>query len=569
MCSSSLTSPRESRCETTSFRTLRRDSAGPLNIYEELIDSVRFDSLEYERQLVGLYKAKYVGDTSPALVITLTGPALDFALSRRNELFPTAALLFGAVDERALLGRNLDANVTGVFSHFDAQMTIEAALTLHPLTRHIVVVGGTSRRDREYIEVVQSELRSVARWVDITYITDNPLDDMLAAVAALHDDGLVLFVSMQSDGDRVARTAPEVLAELRRTATVPIYGMSRTFLGQGIVGGMLFDTISHGTDLAERARQILSGEKAAGLTPLRTRNTMAFDGRELKRFGIDESRLPAGATVVNRELSLWETYRRTGLVVSAVLVGQSLLIGGLLVQGRRRRRAELALRTLSGRLLSAQEEERRRIARELHDNLSQQMAMLAMEIDQAAAGSVRSPSTVACAMRQISERTAEISTEIHNISHSLHSTKLEMLGLATAVRGHCREMLAHGVHVHFTEFEVPRTLSQDVALCLFRILQEGLNNVVKHSGAHEAHVTLDGRKEALLLSIVDFGCGFDEGAAADRDGLGLASMRERLRLIGGEVTIRSRAGYGTTIDVSVALTNSRRRSAGHDSVRVA
>ena len=124
------------------------------------------------------------------------------------------------------------------------------------------------------------------------------------------------------DGDGVARTGPEVLAALRRVATVPIYGMSGNFLGNGIIGGVMFDMLSHGTDLAQRARQILSGVQAADLPPLRTRNRIAFDWRELKRFGIDEARLPAGATVVNRELSLWDKYKQTILMVGAVVFGQ-------------------------------------------------------------------------------------------------------------------------------------------------------------------------------------------------------------------------------------------------------
>ena len=146
---------------------------------------------------------------------------------------------------------------------------------------------------------------------------------------------------------------------------------------------MLFDAKMHGADLVKRAQQILSGVRAVDLVPMRSQNTLAFDSRELDRFGIDEAALPIGATVVNRETSLWNAYKGTILLVAAALVGQFLLIGGLLVQGRRRRRAELAIRDLSGRLLSAQEDERRRIARELHDNLSQQMALLAIGITQA------------------------------------------------------------------------------------------------------------------------------------------------------------------------------------------
>jgi PAS domain S-box-containing protein len=211
------------------------------------------------------------------------------------------------------------------------------------------------------------------------------------------------------------------------------------------------------------------------------------------------------------------------------------------------KRAELAVRNLSGRLLSAQEEERRRIARELHDNLGQQIALLAIEIEQVAMTSV------AGSLRQIGARTAEISSEIHNLSHRLHSVKLEALGLAVAVQGHCRELRGQGLQVTSLVENVPGGLSHEVALCLFRVVQEGLNNVIKHSGAGEARVSLRGTSDALLLSIADSGRGFDESDAFGRVGLGLASIVERLRLIGGEVTIRSKPGRGTTIDARVPL----------------
>ncbi len=172
----------------------------------------------------------------------------------------------------------------------------------------------------------------------------------------------------------------EVLEALRSVAKVPIYGISGNFLGRGIVGGVLFDTQRHGSDLAQRARQILSGVRAADLVPMTSPNGPGFDWRELKRFGIDDARLPAGATVVNRDPGLWDTYKRIVLVAGAVLIGQSLLIGGLLVQRLRRRRAELALRDLGGRLIAAQEVERARIARELHDDVSQQLAALSIAL---------------------------------------------------------------------------------------------------------------------------------------------------------------------------------------------
>jgi signal transduction histidine kinase len=260
-------------------------------------------------------------------------------------------------------------------------------------------------------------------------------------------------------------------------------------------------------------------------------------------------------------------YRAYILSGALLLTLQTALIVGLVVQRAKRRRIEGALRdserrsrvmaeqnqALAGRLINAQEEERSRIARELHDNLSQQMALLANGIDQLAMRPGAPPATVADSLRELHQRSAEISTEIHNLSHRLHSSKLAMLGLVAAVRGHCREVLAQGVHAHFHDENVPASLSHEASLCLFRIVQEGLNNVVKHSGAREAHVTLRRTEHALVLTIADAGHGFDERALADRGGLGLASMRERLRLIAGDFTIHSQPGEGTTLIARVPI----------------
>jgi len=238
--------------------------------------------------------------------------------------------------------------------------------------------------------------------------------------------------------------------------------------------------------------------------------------------------------------------------------GEPLLIRGASHDITERKRAEIDVRNLSGRLLSAQEGERRRIARELHDNLSQQIALLAIEIDAVALNVVRPPATLAQSLHELRERTAQISSEIHNLSHRLHSSKLEMLGLVAALRGHCQELLAQGIDAHLEDENVPRSLPPDVELCLFRIVQEALNNVVKHSGTREAHVTLRAADDVLVLSITDFGRGFDERrATGSGDGLGLASMRERLRLINGELTIRSQSGHGTTITARVPIPKAR------------
>jgi PAS domain S-box-containing protein len=233
--------------------------------------------------------------------------------------------------------------------------------------------------------------------------------------------------------------------------------------------------------------------------------------------------------------------------------GQPLLTRGAARDITAQKDAEGVVRSLSGRLLSAQEEERRLVARELHDNLSQQLALLSIGIEELAMMS-EDRATLAASMRQLGVRTAEISTEVHNLSHRLHSTKLDALGLQAAVQGHCRELHAQGLQVQCLAERVPNALPYEVALCLFRVVQEGLNNVVKHSGAPEARVTLTGTKGGLLLTIADSGRGFDAADATIRHGLGLASMRERVNLIGGELTVTSDASYGTTICVRVPIT---------------
>jgi len=214
------------------------------------------------------------------------------------------------------------------------------------------------------------------------------------------------------------------------------------------------------------------------------------------------------------------------------------------------KRAERVLHTVSGRLIAAQEGERRRIARELHDDLGQRVALLAIEIDQAAA---EAHDHVADRIRALGERTADIAVEIHRLSHALHSSKLDALGLVAAVRGHCREIDAAGLAVRFVDHDVPTHLPSDVSLCLFRVVQEALNNVVKHSGAREADVELIADGEMLEARISDEGRGFDPDAASEEGGLGIVGMRERLAAIGGTLTVESRHGVGTTVSARVML----------------
>jgi PAS domain S-box-containing protein len=221
-----------------------------------------------------------------------------------------------------------------------------------------------------------------------------------------------------------------------------------------------------------------------------------------------------------------------------------------------RKLSEASLQELSGRLIHAQEEERARIARELHDDLSQRMALLSISLTQFEQGMPDLSSKTRQQMRNIGEVVKEVSSNIHNLSHQLHPSKLGTLGLVAAVAGLCRELSKqHDLQIKFVHDDVPGQISKDVTLCLFRIVQEALRNVVKHSGAAEAKVELSGHADEINLCISDAGQGFDPESVKGEAGLGLISMRERLRLVGGYLSVESEPSRGTLIRAQVPLSS--------------
>ncbi len=216
------------------------------------------------------------------------------------------------------------------------------------------------------------------------------------------------------------------------------------------------------------------------------------------------------------------------------------------------RQSQGELQELTGRLLQAQEAERRRIARELHDDLNQSLAILSVELDVLCQKPPESAAQLAGRIQALSAQVKQLSSTVHELSHQLHPAKLEQLGLVAAVRGLCKDVAhTHGLPVEFKHHEVPETLPEDTALCLYRIVQESLQNVIKHSAARRATVELNTDAEAICLRVVDDGKGFDFDLANAKGGLGLLGMRERLRLARGAIAINSQPAVGTRIEVRV------------------
>jgi len=219
-----------------------------------------------------------------------------------------------------------------------------------------------------------------------------------------------------------------------------------------------------------------------------------------------------------------------------------------------RKMSEDSLRTLSGRLIQAQEDERVRISRELHDDFSQRLTLVGISLGQLLKMLPESEVEKRACVHEMLKGTMELSTDLHSLSHQLHSSRLDHLGLVSVLAGLCKEISGkHKIEVHFIESDLGLKIPKDVTLCLYRVAQEALGNVVKHSKANSAQVELSANASGVSLRIRDDGRGFDPDATNRDAGIGLVGMAERLRLVGGRFLVRSELTRGTEILAEVPL----------------
>jgi signal transduction histidine kinase len=440
------------------------------------------------------------------------------------------------------------------------------ALNLHPDTRRVFIVSGAMEGKDAFEKQAREELKGYPTKAEITYLTDLKPGDLVTQASHFPDKSIVIFLWQQvhtGSGEYVG--AVELLRMLSAASRVPVYGVASGYMGAGIVGGSFSTPHDWGTRVAEIALRIADGTPAKQIPIESARNMAVFDWRQLRRWGISERMLPPGSEVQFRQLTAWDRYKWQiiGMVVFCLL--QFALTAKLLVEWRSRRKAGEALaelnrelqknmeeiRALNGRLLSAQEVERRRIAMELHDDLSQQVAALGIRLS-IIKRKLASVDSAQDSIAAVEGGLMRLASSIHSLSHELHPALLERAGLAPALKAHCEECEeVNNIKVHLA-VDIQRAVPSDVALCLYRISQETLRNVVKHSGAREAWVSLRDSGNHLHLSVEDGGKGFDPNASAGK-GLGLVSMKERVRMVGGTFEIQSRHGGGAITRVAVPV----------------
>jgi PAS domain S-box-containing protein len=653
------------------------DSPYQLQLYSEYMDTTLFPDQAIQQELRDAYIRKY--QNLKLDVIVTVGPSpLRFMQEVHQKSFPGVPIVFCLPTPGVPGPPIVDAEFTGVENDVAPVETVGLALRLLPGTRNVVVVGGVAPLDREVLANVKKQLMPYEGRVEISYLTDLAMPDLLERLRRLPSNTIILLTSIAQDAAGTSFKSNESGPLINGAANAPVFSLFDVHLNHGEVGGYLYSLREQGKVAGGLVLRILRGEKVREVPRVKGVNTYMFDWRALKRWGLKESALPRGSIVLSRQPTVWESYKWYIIGGVVLMLAETLLIFGLVWLRARAKRAETQLReseerfrllantapvmiwtagtdrkcsyvnktwldftgrpleaelgdgwaegvhpddssrcletyteaferrepfemqyrvrrkdgeyrwvlddgvprfnpdgtfagyigsclditerklaeeslaTIGRRLIEAHEAERTRIGRDLHDDINQRLALLAIELDLWSQNASSNEVTeLVCRMRA---HVTEIIQDVQGLSHRLHSSKLEYLGLAGAAESFCRELSEKTeFQIVFEHAGIPRNLSKEVSLCLFRVLQEGLQNAVKHSGVRSFAVGLQGTGESIELTVTDFGSGFEEQDAFTRHGLGLISMRERLQLVHGVLSVKSQPGAGTTIRARVPL----------------
>ena len=329
--------------------TLESGSSAPLELYSEYLDAVRAPLEGYEAELIVQLQRKYARKKFD-LVFIVNPPALKFFLRNRASLFSDNPGVFIVLDRRNLDGLTLGSDVTGVWAESNYKSNLELALQLHPETKRVVVISGVSEWDSYWRTCVEEDFHTLESTLEFTYLIGLSIAEQKLALAGIPENSLVFFVSSIKDNAGSTYGNLEVLREISPASNVPVYGSTDAHLGLGIVGGRLISFEALGSAGAMLGLRLLRGEKPEEIAPHGIPNVPMFDARQLTRWGISEKQLPSGSIVRFKDPSVWELYRGRIVIALALLALQSIFIGLLLFEGKRRRRAKEALAHLNAEL---------------------------------------------------------------------------------------------------------------------------------------------------------------------------------------------------------------------------
>jgi PAS domain S-box-containing protein len=675
--------PTVNRLSEERFRSVIQSGwNGRIEIYTEFMDFARFPGERHAQVLRDFIREKYA-ERKVDLIFGLGSLTTDFLLKYRANLFPEVPAALLEVNRPSVLHQTPGPGAKIFSAKFDSGGTLEVALKLLPETRRVVVVTGAALEDRMVEETAREQFRRFEGKVEFTYLTGLPMDELCRQLANLPDQKIIFYTHFLRDGAGNIFDGRKALPLISRASNAPVFGISDTLVGHGIVGGHVvsFETIAE--KLAEIGLRILRGERPEEFPGNELdMNVYRFDWRELRRWGISEDRLPPGSNVRFKELTFWDRYKNYAFAVISLIVAQTALIASLLAERRRRRRAEEArrqlaaivessddaiigesldgqilswnrgaeklygytaaeilgrhisaiippdrsgelagildklrrgehiehyetvrlrkdgalidvsisvspikddrgqviagatiardvserkqaeqdLQRLTGHLLNLRDDERCRLARELHDVTAQNLFAINMNISRLRRGRLE-PSEVKEILAESQNLGDQSLQEIRTLSYLLHPPMLDQAGLVDALKWYVDGFVKRsGISVELLSVQKIGRLPAEVETALFRIVQEGLTNIRRHSGSSSASIRLEREKDRVILQIRDQGRGMKSEVAstdsngAEPPGVGISGMRQRIHQLGGNLQVES-SERGTLVTATVPITN--------------
>lgn len=530
---------------------LQRQFGGPIAFHEVNLDAQGGQSEARDNLTAELLRNHYA-DTRPDFVLSLGPSGARFWLGQRESISGQAPLAVFAWGGHPSPEDQRPGDAMRLIQ-FSFSGVVDDILRLRPGTSHVVIVFGSSPAERALTVAAKKELGAYSKRLSFEYTNDMTLHDVQVTLEELSEDSAVFYGIFNVDAAGVILPREAGLSAMRSISPVPIFGTFDDQVGRGVVGGRLIPLQQMGLEAAALGLAVLRGEPIRDARKPVELSTPVYDWRELKRWGIDIQRLPAGSEIRHRPPSLWDQYTAWIVLVITVVTVQGLLLIALLKQRHHRRSAERAQVKLSGQLINAYEDERRVIARELHDDVTQRLARLA--IDAGMISHDQNRDTLDDELKNLRDELARVSEDVHDVSYRLHPSLVEDLGISTALRTEYQRVQKYtDVRIKANIGETRGQIPINAALCAYRVCQEALNNAVRHARADNIEIVFEHNGQALRLEVSDDGQGFDKAQVTPGRGIGLSSMRQRVRLLGGTLSIRSVRGEGTSVSAVLPLT---------------
>jgi hypothetical protein len=514
-------------------RDLIRESREPIQFADVSIQAARASDSAPDASIARRIHAAF-GSGRLDLVITIGGPAATFAQQFRQELFPATPTLIAGVDRRFVENGTFTSNETTVALQHDPAMMIDEILRLRPETQSVTVIVGASHLERFWLQEMKRDFRRFDGRLQFHFTNELSYKEIVERCRTMPDKAAIFYAILSVDAKGEPRAAGDTFASLHEVANAPMFALHG--MGSGTVGGPLLSTDDLSRTTTQVALRVLAGESPASIkTPTLRSGTPTYDARELQRWNIDEGLLPQGSVVLFREPPIWRRPIAFGVLLGGIPVIALVVLAGLIKRRRADSRAAVAmdrpapaaadgtvtmttagddgelvagrsraeLSNLSRHLLQTHDRERATLAKTLHDDVGPRMVELTLRLHNLQAAAPDGE------LADIREKLSGLVGEIAAVPDPVHQ-RLELIGLAIAGRGFCQELSArHGVEIHFQDEDVPRHLPSEIALALFRVLEEAADNAIAHSAAREIWVSMRGTAAEIRLVVVDQGVGFD------------------------------------------------------------